>query len=419
MTGKTVLQHSVVWTAGLIIGNLVGAGILALPVSLGLCGLLPSLLLMLLYGSLMFYSAEILAREAIERKNDFFDLPSLYGTYLGSSGKWIAVITNGIILYGLLVAYISGGAQIIADLLNMQSSKQFLVLGTALLLSFLAVLDLSVIHKYNAVLVGTLICAFAALLFLSFPAVDFHRLRENHWSYTFIAIPLVVTACHFHNIIPLLCKNLSWDLAAMRKAVLIGMFIALFMNILWTLCGIGTLPRHGSNSLIVAYISNLPATVPMGNLLKSPAFTVIAAFFSLTAIATSFIANGVGLMNFLRDLLSGTGGIRGKNSSWAVKLLVFLPPLVIALIKPEIFIKALDVVGGIGIVTLFGILPCIIALRRKGDSPFMRGAGAVFLIFSVLALLTAILSISGIKPAFVSESHTEHKGEKIIMKEEL
>ena len=111
MSGK-ILKQSTLWTAGLITGNLIGAGILALPVSLGVCGLAPSLILMVIYGALMFYSAEILSREAIERKNAFFDLPSLYGSYLGNWGKWAAILTNGIILYGLLIAYISASLQV-------------------------------------------------------------------------------------------------------------------------------------------------------------------------------------------------------------------------------------------------------------------------------------------------------------------
>ena len=218
--GGKILKQSTLWTAGLITGNLIGAGILALPVSLGVCGLAPSLILMVIYGALMFYSAEILSREAIERKNAFFDLPSLYAVYLGNFGKWAAILTNGIILYGLLVAYISGGAQIIADLADTQSGKSLIALGLAIVLSFLTILDLSVINKYNAVLVGVLLCAFGALIFLSFPAMNFSRLEENHWQHAPLAIPLIVTACHFHNIIPLLCRDLNWDLKAMRKAIL-------------------------------------------------------------------------------------------------------------------------------------------------------------------------------------------------------
>ena len=88
----------VVGIAGLVIGNLIGAGILALPVSLGLAGAVPSLILMLLYGGMMLFTAEVLARESAAARSAAFDFPTLYGKHLGRIGKWIAVITNGIIL---------------------------------------------------------------------------------------------------------------------------------------------------------------------------------------------------------------------------------------------------------------------------------------------------------------------------------
>ena len=139
----------IIWTAGLVVGNLIGAGILALPVSLGLSGALPSLVLLLIYGAMMFYSAEILAREAIDSRSSSFDLPSLYGKYLGRWGKWIAIITNAVILYGLLVAYISGASQIVADLSSRPFPMPLTVLVCGAFFTLLAILDLSVINRYG------------------------------------------------------------------------------------------------------------------------------------------------------------------------------------------------------------------------------------------------------------------------------
>ena len=416
-----ITSKHIVWTAGLVVGNLIGAGILALPISLGLSGLLPSLILLIVYGAMMFYSAEILARETIDKKSSTFDLPSMYGKYLGKWGKIAAVITNGIILYGLLIAYISGASQIIADLTGGKIPLTVIVLACSMLFSLLAILDLSLINRYNTILVGVLLAAFVSLFFLSFPHIQTQRLIINHWEYAPLAIPLAVTACHFHNIIPLLCKDLAWDLNAMRKAMLIGMCLAFLMNLLWTMCGIGTLPRHGDNSLVLAYIRNLPATVPMGNVLNSKAFIILAAGFSITAISTSFIANGLGLTSFIRDLLahsaSGKRFHPAARSGLLIKLLTFLPPALIALFRPDIFIKALDVVGGIGIVTLFGILPCLIALRRKEYPCFLRFAGVLFLILACFALISAIVSVAGFKPDTTRECCTEHEGQVFHMKE--
>jgi hypothetical protein len=208
--------------------------------------------------------------------------------------------------------------------------------------------------------------------------------------------------------------KLSRTLSA-QAAVIIGMIIALAMNILWTMCGIGTLPRHGDNSLVLAYTRNLPATVPMGNVLGSTAFAVLAAGFSISAIVTSFIANGLGLMSFSKDLLAHSRLRKTSHLDLIIKVMTFLPPAIIALLWPNVFIKALDVVGGIGIVTLFGILPCLIALRRKEYSRKLRWLGGVFLFFSLLALLSAIFTICGVKPDTSKECAECHKPAEYVI----
>ena len=51
-------KKTVIWTAGLVVGNLIGAGILALPVSLGLSGMIPAFLLLTVFGGMMFFTAD-------------------------------------------------------------------------------------------------------------------------------------------------------------------------------------------------------------------------------------------------------------------------------------------------------------------------------------------------------------------------
>ena len=52
------------------------------------------------------------------------------------------------------------------------------------------------------------------------------------------------------------------------------------------------------------------------------------------------------------------------KNKYLVVIFSFGPPLVIGMIYPDIFLQSLDVVGGVGIVVLFGILPSIIAIMK-------------------------------------------------------
>jgi tyrosine-specific transport protein len=148
--------------------------------------------------------------------------------------------------------------------------------------------------------------------------------------------------------------------------MLLGMIMGFVMNALWIQTALGVLPLDDSaNSLLASFQNNLPATVPMAKILGTPLFMIASLIFSLLAIMTSYLANSMGLMGFVRDMTENQLGITNRM---VVILLTFIPPLAIALIWPEVFLQALNIVGGVGIVILFGILPSIIFLKKSTTS---------------------------------------------------
>lgn len=210
--------------------------------------------------------------------------------------------------------------------------------------------------------------------------IEPQRLTHLDWAFLPATLPIIVTSFHFHNIIPTISTSLGWERVPFRRAVLLGMLLAFIMNGLWIFVGIGVIPLTGEPSILAAYESNIPATVPMAVILQNSLFTLFAAFFALMAISTSFLANGLGLQGFLRDLFANTLGLHSRG---LVLLVTFAPPLVTALLYPDIFLKALDLVGGVGIVVLFGLLPTLILLRD-------RSRGSLLRLISVLGFLFAL-----------------------------
>ncbi len=394
---------------GLVTGNLIGAGILALPINLGLAGLFPSLIMILVYGSMMYFSAIVLADEAMIQKSDTFDYPSLYGAYLGKAGKWIAVVTNIIILYGLLIAYITGGGKILMHVLGIDPGQYWFLLLFGGILSLLTLCNQSKLQKFNVALLIIMILCFFFLLIMGERHAHFRNMSYYDFWLLPATIPLIVTAFHFHNIIPAICHTMQWNRKKICKAMLYGMLCALFFNVLWVQTGICSVPpyrdKHDmielaeeygmsaldaskvNDTLIEAYNEDTPITIPMGEIVEEEWFLTLATIFSMIAVVTSFLANGLGLMNFIRDIFYNSFKI---HSQLLVKLAAFVPPLVIAILWPDVFLKALGVVGGIGIVTLFGILPSIIAIIKKSNPRWKRCWGGVFLVCSCAALLVAV-----------------------------
>lgn len=375
--GSAFLTISV---AIVITGNLIGAGILALPVNTGLAGLVPSLIGMVVCGGLMYLSATVLSEEVAASGDESFNLPSFFGKYLGSGGRWVAIAANLIILYGLLTAYLTGGASIIVNLLGMEGGAPLVTTLFFLALTAFTLMGIEIIRKYGSLLMVILWGTFAVMIVLAEPSVEPARFAYMDWGFLPATVPIIVTAFHFHNIIPNVCSSLDWDMGRIRRAIALGMVIGFVMNALWVHVGIGALPLTGDGSLTAAFEQNTPATVPMSQVIASPVFLFCSLLFSLLAIVTSYAANGMGMVGFAGDLL---GNVLHLKSRLAVVLFAFLPPYLVAMVYPDVFLAAMNVVGGVGIVTLFGVLPGVILLRRAASAGTRVVALAMVVLFAL------------------------------------
>jgi len=371
----------------LVVGNLIGAGILALPIQTGSAGLMLSAVAMIIFCGAMFFSAVVLAREAVETSTDNFNYPSLYQRYLGSAGKWLAILTNMLILYGLLTAYLSGGATIIISVFDIPNDTRFweivILMVLFALLSAFIMGGTKFIARYNRLLMLILGVTFVFIVVIGMMHIKPERELYVNWQFIPFAIPVILTAFHFHNIIPSICKHLDWNLKVIIKAIIIGMLIGFVMNLIWVVVGIGVLPLFlGNHSIIYAFEHGLPATVPIAKVLQMPIFNVVATSFALIAICTSYIANGMGLMDFNKDLMKN---VSGKLHKLLVILTTFLPPLIIAMLFPDIFLKAIGFVGGIGIAILFGVLPAIVC--------FIKTKSRLLKLLSIFILLLFLFGV--------------------------
>jgi len=368
-----------------IVGNIVGAGILGLPINTGLTGFIPTIIGMILVSGAMLFTAHVLAGEAIRSKKEFFHYPSLYQNYLGSTGKWIAVIANLIILYGFITVYLAGSTTIISNLLHVKVPNIVILLIFFVIVTGLTIAKPKALMDYTALFVVLLAVFFVIMVIMSMKYVKPERLTYTDWRFMPVTIPIIITTLSFHNIIPNICRDMKWNSRNVLIAMIAGSIVAYVVCIIWNYVTMGSLPLNGDVSLIGALQTNLPATIPMAEVIHSPLYITSSLLFALLAIITSYLTNGNGLMEFLEDLTKNYFKI--SNKAFIVAL-AFGPPLIITIVYPNIFLKALNFVGGIGIVILFGILPSIIAILRVRPSRkkmafgvFMTALFTLFLFF--------------------------------------
>ncbi|XP_021772244.1 uncharacterized protein LOC110736350 [Chenopodium quinoa] len=333
----------------LVAGTTIGAGILAIPAVTQESGFLASAVAcigcwvyMVATGLLI---AEVNVNTMCELDSGGVSLVSMAKRTVGSVGVQVACWSYIFIHYALLVAYIARSSDILTNYLGIplwESAGLFsLAFGGLCYFG-----SQRIIGAVNGLLVLGIITAFTALVVVASADLHLDALLKANFEAVPSSIPVIALAYVYHNVVPVLCTNLEGDLSKVRTAVVVGTAIPLLLFLVW-------------NGVILGTFTNLDSDVgkildPLQELRSSNGVVgPIVDTFSIFAIGTSYIGFVLGLADFLADLLKLPAG----QSKPLPYLITLLPPLVLALLDPEIFFKALDFAGTYGVLMLFGILP--------------------------------------------------------------
>jgi len=328
----------------LVAGTMIGAGMLAMPLTSASIGFGFTLVLLLGLWALLTFSA-LLFVELYQTAESDAGIGTLAEQYFGKAGRIIATAVLIIFLYALIAAYISGGGSLLKDLLPESfGDKVSILLFTVIFGSFIVIGTHSV-DKINRVLFFVMLAAFAVVLSLMLPEIKFDNLMATPIDNALIisASPVFFTAFGFHGSIPSLNKYLDGNVKALRISILAGSAITLCAYILWQMSTHGLLTQN-------EFLQLLKEDATLNGLVKATlAITgsnVIAGavkLFSTLALVTSFLGVGLGLLECIEDLLKRSFNISAGRIS--LGLMTFIPPLVFALFYPEGFILALGYAG--------------------------------------------------------------------------
>ena len=377
----------------LVAGTMIGAGMLAMPLTSAGIGFGFTLVLLLGLWALLTFSA-LLFVELYQTAESDAGIGTLAEQYFCKAGRIIATAVLIIFLYALIAAYISGGGSLLKDLLPESfGDKVSILLFTVIFGSFIVIGTHSV-DKINRVLFFVMLAAFAVVLSLMLPEIKFDNLMATPIDNALIisASPVFFTAFGFHGSIPSLNKYLDGNVKALRISILAGSAITLCAYILWQMSTHGLLTQN-------EFLQILKEDATLNGLVKATlAITgsnMIAGavkLFSTLALVTSFLGVGLGLLECIEDLLKRSFNVTAGRIS--LGLLTFIPPLVFALFYPEGFILALGYAG-----QMFAfyavVLPVSLvwkARRTHTDLPYKVWGGNLTLII-VLVLGVIITSI--------------------------
>ncbi len=342
----------------LIAGCSIGAGMLGIPVVTGTTGFIPGSLFFILTWAFMALSGLVLAELVLSYKEEGMNLLSLTQDTLGLSGKMVAVVCFMFLFYAIMTAYVLAASIFFHDVFGL---NQFVAsIGVVFAVYCIIARGMRQADSLNRWLMSGLVLCYVLLVSFGFSSVQMDRLLYADFSVAYLTLPILVVSFGYHNLIPSLATYLDRSKPALYRAISIGSLIPLGVYLLWDFVILGMVPMEHLACWKSAQNSGEMISQVLAEHVASAKVVLISQSFAFFAVATSFLPVACSFLDFLKD---GLPSYRKKE--YLIALFVLAPPLIASLVSPHLFLQALDFAGGFCAVILFGILPALVAYRRK------------------------------------------------------
>lgn len=289
--------------------------------------------------------------------------------FLGKKGKIISWVLYIFLFYCLTVAYVAGGGALIKSIFSDAIPSWLAIFLFTVIFSPIVYAGTFAVDRFNLILMIGLGVSYFIFVFIGAKHINPQLLLKGNWPSALLALPVIFTSFSYQGIIPSLTNYLKHNVSFIRKAILLGSSIPFFIYVIWELLILGIVPVEGAFGLLAAKNEGLTAVSPLKYFVESAQVYAIGQAFAFCALTTSFLGVTLGLTDFLADGLKMVK--RGVNKL-ILYAIVFLPPMVIAMLNPNIFIEALGYAGGIGCALLLGLLPVWmvwVGRYKKGMNP--------------------------------------------------
>ena len=297
---------------------------------------------------------------------------SMANATLGTPGLVLTWLCYLVLLYALLSAYISGGADVLEGLLSQVDIHALpWQLATLFTLVFGGVVygGIRQVDWVNRVLMLSKLAVYAVLIVLIAPHVNVSFFQYGHARYITGSLMILMTSFGFSIIVPNLRDYFNDDIKTLKKVILIGSLIPLLCYLAWDAVIMGSLPSPGGQGLVRLMQSDHSTSQLALMLSDTTHNTMLSSFFNFfTSICmlTAFLGVSLCLLSFLGD---GLNMVQKGTQGSALFLLTFVPPLGIVLFYPGAYLHALHY-AGYCCVTLLLFFPALMStVSRKHFSP--------------------------------------------------
>lgn len=374
----------------LIVGTSIGGGMLALPIANAATGFWQSTLFLILCWLLMTLGALFILEVNLYLPSGK-NMVSMAAATLGIPGLVAAWLSYLFLLYTLLSAYISGGADVLGGLLRYLHVTSPPWLLASLFTIFFGLVVYSGIRQVDLLNRGLMFAKlgiYLILVILMTPYVQVSTLSGGKMSAMMGAIMVLITSFGFAIIVPSLREYFNDNVPLLKKVILIGSLIPLCCYIAWDMVIMGALPIQSLAGLRYSEHVTSSLALVLSNTIHNTFISSFFNFFTSICMLTAFLGVSLCLISFLSDGLKMQQ--RGKEG-FILFFLTFLPPLVLVIYFPGAYLYALNYAGFFCVILLL-LLPALMSFvgRKHFTSPFLVPGGRLcqlLVIFCSIALL--------------------------------
>ena len=386
-------------TTLLVSGTMIGAGMLAMPLTSAGIGFTFTVVLLISLWILLTYSA-LLFVEVYQTTESDSGIGTLSALYFGNAGRVVSTTVMFVFLYALLAAYISGGGEIlmkatqstgllgqdgvIANTSPEMTLKIFIGIFTVFFGSFV-IISTKVVDGFNRLLFFVMLAALVVVMFVMFPKASVQNLMAMPLDNALIisAAPIFFTSYGFHGSIPSLVKYMEGDVRGLRIAIVAGSAITLVGYILWQLSTHGVLSQGEFTQILKENPTLYGLIEASRHITGSEIIASAVQLFSALALVTSFLGVALGLFDCTEDMLRK--GLHINAGRLLLGAITFLPPVLFAYFYPD-FIAALSYAG-----QMFAFFAVVLpvglvwkARRRYPNLPYRVAGGDIALIIALV-----------------------------------
>jgi len=361
-----------------LVGFVIGAGILGIPYVVAHAGFLTGILNIIIIGIAVLIM-NLMLGEVVLRTKEHHQLTGYAHKYLGKIGKHIMTICMILGMYGPLVAYTLKEGEFLAAIFTpiFGGSTLLYSLIFAAIGGILIYLGLKFIEESEVLMVFFILIILCVIGVFTIPYIQMSNLTPFNIKNIFLPYGVVLFAFLGTGAIPEIREELKEHKYLMKKAIIIGSLIPLFVYLLFSLMVVGVTGINTTDGALLGL-----GDVLGQNIMK------FGLIFGILTMATSFLAVGLALKEmYMFDFKMN----QNEASSLVCLIPVILFLFIFLLNINNAFYRVLDITGAI-LFSILGVVVVLMSLRSKklGDrTPEYSIKGRE--IFTVILIIMFIL----------------------------